>query len=263
MKNYQSIFEDMLYELCLNAYEESFTPGDYESPKGVVMLPISALKEKGELVMRVLAKRGLKPPRDFDLMRYTKEALGKIQMRKNPYTPRIPDELYEEVGFFFEPKGFFAKNPEPVSIDRKELKRQFKGAIGHTVQLWLRVADRKADEDLEYPSYEELSKALGHEASQNEMREAMKKAVLNQYRRYVMAVMVLHLVKFAYQVTPAQVTEILRAAGIDENTDLGSLRLSGNRKAFVKSLSDLMRGIFGEQNLGDAVLSRVKQKRLK
>jgi hypothetical protein len=229
MANFRDRFRADIHRFACEDFLDSFTPGDsITTPKKPVMLPMSWYREKAFITIQKLNREGLSTPSDFDIMKEAQEIFGSHQgdsMLSNPSTPKIPAEMYDTLDFI---KTMF---PD------EESRRQFKGA--HMVLAGLFLKRKLGLKDLDFEI-------------QGKGEDANRGAVLNQYRRYVIGMMLAEVIRLAYEVKPEHIEELLKNTGA-LSMPTGKLKSSETRREFAKGVSRLTRLLFGNQNLGSTI----------
>lgn len=250
MDNYTKAFKKEMYRHILEDFSDSFTPGNATPKHGKkpVMIPVDYLRTRSAIVEATLAKSGYRKPPGWRseqmIGQIFDESGDEMSMEANPSTPKIPHEMYDDLHFFevfFKSDAFKAnpiKNQPP-----EELYRQFKSSIMHVTQLYLRQRMKIAPEDFEFQSGATL--------------DDMKKAVLNQYRRYFVSLVIMNLVQKVYEIQPSDIDEFLKITGF-ESKNYSQLRLNMNRRLFSKGITQIMQKMLKDQNLGKAILAQVR-----
>lgn len=250
--DYRQAFDKEVYALMREAFEESLTPGsdNIKTPKTPVMMKPEFYRTLAGIAVSKLARAGMKKPSDFDV----EWEAGKIYASggsevKNPSTPKVPPELYNSVPFF---RSFFAGSS--ASLNRRnpgtpdagvDLFQQFKSTHMHMAGLYLRQKLGLKENQFEFPK--------GASAEQR------KEILLNQYRRYTIAVVILSLIQLAFEINRQQIDEIMDSAGVLKATAT-QLDTKRNREGYMNYVGGLMREVFGGQNLGAGILRKFRKK---
>ena len=229
LQKYLQHFRTEIYRLAREDFEDSFTPGDTEpSIDKPVVLPLTWFREKAHIVETNLARRGLRTPAGFTIeaaaqMIFNEDG-DEMSMRSNPHTPGIPKEMFEVVDYY--------------KLLDEAAKLQFRGAVTNLANLYLKRKFKLTELDFEI---------------QGKGDELNRKATVNQYRRYVIGEMLIELIRLAYEVTPAQIDEIMQNSGVMSGST-AQLKDSGNRKAFAAFVGKLVQNQFGGQKLGQIII---------
>ena len=252
---YQQSFHREVYALMRDAYEESFTPGSdtVKVPKEPIMMKPDFYRLMANIAVSKLAREGKKAPNGFDIDEEAKHVFApggsEGEWTKNPSTPKIPAEMYDTAPFF---KSFFEKGirKNPVSAET-DLFQQFKSTHMHMASIYLKTVLGLKDEQFEFP------KKVGDQKKLSE--DQLKGVMLNQYRRYVISVVILHLIQLAYEMTPSQVNEIMDAVGVNK-LKASQLDQKSTRIAFGRALGETMKKVFGGQSLAEGILSKLRSR---
>lgn len=254
--DYRKAFHQEVYALMRDAFEESFTPGSdtVKAPSEPVMLKPDFYKLMANIACATLERRGLKPPSDFSIEAESKKIFtlsgGDIEWKQNPSTPRVPPELYDRVPFF---EKFFSrslKNPAPAE-KKSGLFNEFRSTHTHLAMLYLRVACGLKDSDFANDEKPAGTSKLSE--------DAQKKPLLNQYRRYTQSMILLSVIKLAYEITPSEIDEIMDRIGVMK-LNSSQLKASRNRAGYQEHLAQLMAQVFGGQRLGVGILGKLKKR---
>lgn len=244
LSQYQIAFHKEVYALMRDAYEESFTPGSdsVKTPGKPVTMKPDFYRLMADIAVKKLARAGHSVPAGFSV---DKEA-GAVfaapgSLVSNPSTPRMFSDMYTKNPFF--ERFFRGMRKNPGTSPDVDLFQQFKATHQHMSSLYFK---RNGVERSKF----EFPKGTG-DATQ------LKEVVLNQYRNYVMSLVILSLVQLAYEITPGQIDEILSSMGV-KSMEWKKLDAKETRLAFGEAFVGLLKNVFGGQNLGGAIISKIK-----
>ncbi len=250
LSEYESLFRREVYNLMKDSYEESFVPGSdsVKTPSQAIMMKPDFYRLMAKIALSKLSKMGYQPPPGFSVEKQAKvpyQAGGTL--RSNPSTPRMFEEMYDASNPFFQ--KFFGLRKNPVSPEQ-DLFQQFKSTHMHMAKLYLRRVFGLKDDQFVFPKKTDTQTKLSE--------EQLKIVVRNQYRNYVISIVILHLVQMAYEIQPDQLDEMLKTMGV-ENMSWKALDEKRNRLAFGTAFGQIMKRVLGGQSLGEAILSKMKE----
>ena len=201
-----------------------------------------------DIAVKKLARAGHRAPQGFSLAKQQSVvyAEGGVNVAKNPLsvkknsTPQTFSEMFDTQPFFL---SFFGVNKsKDAASPAQKMFESFRGTIGSLNTLFFAKLGWNGNK-FSYP--------------ENASLDQQKEIVLNQYKRYVLTGVEMAILQIVYKITPAQLDAIVEAMGLKTMTK-DQLNDKATRLEFGKQFNRIMMDMVGSQDLGGAVLAKIK-----
>ena len=177
------------------------------------------------------------------------------RMSVNPATPKLPDDVLAVAASLFRPGGgFFDSVAKGDKSKAKAERESFKSALTRLMDFYVAGPLGMTDADFEFPKSSAFFGKIRPKSVKIENYQNMLKTVLNQYKRYTVAVVMLSIVEKLFENDDGKINTVLKQLGV--STDI--IRPDNLRNMNTKKLFDMLYPVKSRAEFASLIYAAMK-----